>query len=44
MVVWREIAEPGIAAERQGTAPRLRMAAVRQVDSTGPITVPPALK
>jgi hypothetical protein len=35
IIVWREIAEPGIAAERQGTAPRLRMAAVRQVDRTG---------
>jgi hypothetical protein len=28
----------------KGKAPRLRMAAVRQVDSTGPITVPPAFK
>ena len=34
IIVWREIAEPGIAAERQGTALRLRMAAVRQVDRT----------
>jgi hypothetical protein len=34
MVAWREIAEPGIAAQREGKAPRLRMAAGRQVDST----------
>lgn len=34
MVAWREIAELGVAAELQGKAPRLRMAAGRQVDST----------
>jgi hypothetical protein len=42
IIVWREIAEPGIAAQRQGDgargrrqrkAPRLRTAAGRQVDS-----------
>jgi putative transposase len=36
MVAWREIAEPGVAAQCQGKAPRLRPAAVRQVDSTVP--------
>lgn|GEM_PF-2754769 len=45
IIMWREIAEPGTAAQRQGTAPgerrqgkapRLRMAAIRQVDRTGP--------
>jgi hypothetical protein len=39
MVDRREIAEPGIAAERPLKAPRLCMAAVRQVDSTE-ITAP----
>jgi len=34
MVAWREIAEPGVAAQRQGKAPRLRPAAGWQVDST----------
>jgi putative transposase len=34
IIVWREIAEPGIAAQCQGKAPRLRTAAGRQVDST----------
>ena len=34
MVVWREIAEPGIAAQRQGIAPHLRAPASRQVDRT----------
>ena len=34
MVVRREIAELGVAAQRQGTAPHLRTAAGRQVDTT----------
>jgi len=34
MVAWREIAEPGIAAQRQGIAPHLRAPASRQVDRT----------
>jgi hypothetical protein len=33
MVVWREVAEPGITAQRQGKAPGLRATADRQVDS-----------
>jgi hypothetical protein len=34
IIAWREIAEPGIAAQRQGAAPRLRTADHRQVYST----------
>jgi hypothetical protein len=34
MVAWREIVELGVAAQCQRKAPRLRMAAIRQVDST----------
>jgi hypothetical protein len=38
----RQGTAPGKTAK--GKAPRLHMAAIRQFDRTGPITVPPAFK
>jgi hypothetical protein len=35
MIVWRETAELGIAAWRQGKAPYVRTIAVRRIDSAG---------